>query len=491
MGGPITSAVWNKRVRIPDTQSSQKISPGRDGAGPRRYAYAWVVDEVAGHRVVWHNGGIDGFGTSYWRVPDADLVVVAWTNVEGVAIDPVSKAAVLAALGGKLEPQAPDKPGTLDRALVERVAGTYTLTDDSKAKLTALGAPQMLGAPSRLAGSRRNSYYLRVSGIAEQNEAHRRFGAVYFTELSVAGVRCFGPEQRLSLGDGGRAAKWTVILGENGVGKTTLLQCAWAMAPCVSEAQPGALGDGSHPRGFPGQARVLRRAATSSMSIRAEVVVDEPLTSAKLGTTLSTFIESAVPTIEQSGSYLDWANAVCCGYGALRRSGEASVEAGASGHSAARRVSSHHRSGDLHAEQPLFVDPGSEDPTAVIEFRREYAAPVEASARGAATIDALQLNRSALAQRRREHRQPLLAIVILLAKALRTGISEEDRGECAPALDALITAAAEDAEYASMIRSLLRHVAPWRDNWAPPVSSLLDALEADTAGERLLHVNDI
>jgi CubicO group peptidase (beta-lactamase class C family) len=106
-----------------------------------KYAYAWVVDEVAGHRVVWHNGGIDGFGTSYWRVPDADLVVVAWTNVEGVAIDPVSKAAVEAALGGKLEPQAPDKPGTLDRALVERVAGTYTLTDDSKAKLTALGAP--------------------------------------------------------------------------------------------------------------------------------------------------------------------------------------------------------------------------------------------------------------------------------------------------------------------------------------------------------------
>ena len=43
----------------------------------------------AGATVVWHNGGIDGFGTSYWRVPDADLVVVAWTNVMTVAIDPV------------------------------------------------------------------------------------------------------------------------------------------------------------------------------------------------------------------------------------------------------------------------------------------------------------------------------------------------------------------------------------------------------------------
>jgi D-alanyl-D-alanine carboxypeptidase len=109
-----------------------------------KYAYAWVVDDVAGHRAVWHNGGIDGFGTSYWRVPDADLVVVAWTNVEGVPIDPVGKAAVEAALGGKLVPTAPEKPGMLDRSLIERVVGTYTLTDDAKTKLAALGAPQKM-----------------------------------------------------------------------------------------------------------------------------------------------------------------------------------------------------------------------------------------------------------------------------------------------------------------------------------------------------------
>ena len=106
-----------------------------------KYAYAWVVDDLAGHRVVWHNGGIDGFGTSYWRVPDADLVVVAWTNVEGVRIDPIAKAAVEAALGGKLEPVPIDKPGTLDKELVDRMIGTYQMTDDSKAKLAALGAP--------------------------------------------------------------------------------------------------------------------------------------------------------------------------------------------------------------------------------------------------------------------------------------------------------------------------------------------------------------
>lgn len=156
-----------------------------------------------------------------------------------------------------------------------------------------------------------------------------------------------------------------------------------------------------------------------------------------------------------------------------------------------QRVSSHYRSADLDAEQPLFIDPGSEDPTVFIEFRREYAAPVERSARGSATIEALQLNRSSLVQHRRERRQPLLAIVILLAKAIRSGLSDDDRREWTSALEAIITAAADRGEYASMIRSLLRHVAPWREGWAPPAASLLDTLQADAAGGRVFHVDEI
>ncbi len=109
-----------------------------------KYAYGWVVDEVAGHAVVWHNGGIDGFGTSYWRVPDADLVVVAWTNVEGIHIDPIAKAAVEAALGGTLTPQAKEVAGILDGALIERMVGTYTIDEAGKATLTKLGAPPKL-----------------------------------------------------------------------------------------------------------------------------------------------------------------------------------------------------------------------------------------------------------------------------------------------------------------------------------------------------------
>lgn len=181
-----------------------------------------------------------------------------------------------------------------------------------------------------------------MASIDEQNEAHRRFGPVYFTSLSVAGVRCFGPEQTLNLAHGNRPAKWTVILGENGVGKTTILQCVWAMAPNVTEAQASKSTSRmvSAPRGS-GSMLPIRRAATSEMTVRADVVLDAPFTSTEIGVRASLSIESPSSQPHPSTSLVEISqhpkgNAICCGYGALRRSSAAAaVEAGRSGDSAA------------------------------------------------------------------------------------------------------------------------------------------------------------
>jgi predicted ATP-binding protein involved in virulence len=48
----------------------------------------------------------------------------------------------------------------------------------------------------------------------------------YFLSLTVENIRCFGEKQTLDLSDGkGNPAQWTILLGNNGMGKTTLLQC--------------------------------------------------------------------------------------------------------------------------------------------------------------------------------------------------------------------------------------------------------------------------
>jgi energy-coupling factor transporter ATP-binding protein EcfA2 len=55
---------------------------------------------------------------------------------------------------------------------------------------------------------------------------------IYFLGLTVENVLCFGDEQTLDLSDGnGKPARWIIILGDNGVGKTTLLKCLAALEP--------------------------------------------------------------------------------------------------------------------------------------------------------------------------------------------------------------------------------------------------------------------
>ncbi len=59
---------------------------------------------------------------------------------------------------------------------------------------------------------------------------------LYFEQLTVENVRAFGQRQQLTLLDeSSRPARWTLIVGDNGVGKTTLLQCLARMAPVFNE----------------------------------------------------------------------------------------------------------------------------------------------------------------------------------------------------------------------------------------------------------------
>ena len=63
---------------------------------------------------------------------------------------------------------------------------------------------------------------------------------VYFNALELENVRCFGESQSLHLTDKeGNPVQWTLILGDNGVGKTTLLQCLAWMRPVRSDVKPG------------------------------------------------------------------------------------------------------------------------------------------------------------------------------------------------------------------------------------------------------------
>ena len=69
-----------------------------------------------------------------------------------------------------------------------------------------------------------------------EGAAPTRPSAAYFTSLTLRNVRCFGDDPvTLDLTDGEtpgglkKPAQWTVLLGENGTGKTTVLETVWAL----------------------------------------------------------------------------------------------------------------------------------------------------------------------------------------------------------------------------------------------------------------------
>ncbi len=71
---------------------------------------------------------------------------------------------------------------------------------------------------------------------------------IYFTKLTLENIRCFSERQELKLADDDdRPAPWTLIVGDNGVGKTTLLQCLARMRPVFNYPSDDEQGSPSSP----------------------------------------------------------------------------------------------------------------------------------------------------------------------------------------------------------------------------------------------------
>jgi uncharacterized protein (TIGR02646 family) len=106
----------------------------------------------------------------------------------------------------------------------------------------------------------------------------------------------------------------------------------------------------------------------------------------------------------------------------------------------------------LAEEQPIFIDPGVDEPEQLIGFREGEPYAIDDNARAVATIVALELGRIFLMECRRDAVQllePLIDMLKLAAAGTCPDLLE-------PVASTLAARARDDAEFASMTRYLIR-----------------------------------
>lgn len=113
----------------------------------------------------------------------------------------------------------------------------------------------------------------------------RRQKSIYYVSLEIENARCFTETQDLRLADSdGRPARWTLLVGENGVGKTTLLQCLSWMRPTPyylpDQAKQTGIQPLLHDQNPPCMANLLRDGARRT-ALRAEMVEGTDLASCR------------------------------------------------------------------------------------------------------------------------------------------------------------------------------------------------------------------
>ncbi len=120
---------------LPQAARERMFTPFDVQSGPAEYgsllksnyAFGWVVDTFAGHKVIHHSGGVNGFTTNIARFVDDDACVIVLNNSMTVYTETVGAALANYLLGQPVEMPREKKAITLPGAALEAFAGRYQL----------------------------------------------------------------------------------------------------------------------------------------------------------------------------------------------------------------------------------------------------------------------------------------------------------------------------------------------------------------------------
>ncbi len=130
------------------------------------YGFGWGIGEIAGHSVIQHGGGINGFITSAMRVPDQRLYVALLTNCDGNG-DTEKMALKITALALGKPYQDPVVIPLLEEDLLDLV-GVYQIDPNTERIITIqagkLFSQRSGGSKVELLSSARDQFFFQESG---------------------------------------------------------------------------------------------------------------------------------------------------------------------------------------------------------------------------------------------------------------------------------------------------------------------------------------
>jgi CubicO group peptidase (beta-lactamase class C family) len=104
------------------------------------YAFGLTVHTVNGHKVIDHNGGIEGFSTMLAYYPEDKLTLVALSNMAPAPSGEIVSQLTLLAQGGNVTLQSERKEITVDPAVLARYVGAYRMAAGGDMLITIDGS---------------------------------------------------------------------------------------------------------------------------------------------------------------------------------------------------------------------------------------------------------------------------------------------------------------------------------------------------------------
>ena len=155
----------------------------------------------------------------------------------------------------------------------------------------------------------------------------------YYLSLALENVRCFKDKQTLDLSDGrGKPARWNVIMGNNGTGKTTLLQCLAMCEPtrAIISKQPIETEiidnyDAFVPRSSKFEYLGPGTHLAQDWSFSVDIATGSLLSKNAKFTRTPNFGFRSFPRLLMSAHSQDLGGLICYGYGASRKQGKSSL----------------------------------------------------------------------------------------------------------------------------------------------------------------------